>query len=85
MLGTSPNRSGANASGIVIGVPGEHLFLARRNRAGESIFLAARYYLLARGGGFQLLRGGQIRKFLAKRDRPRMTTSRLRLLSECRK
>ena len=43
MLGTSPDRSGANASGIVIGVPGEHLFSARRNRAGESIFLAARY------------------------------------------
>ena len=85
MLSTSPGRSGANAPGGGIGIPGEHLFSARQNRAGESIFLAARYELLARSGGFQLRRGGQIRKFLAKRDRPRMTTSRLRLLSECRK
>ena len=76
MLSILPDRSGANASGSVTGVPGEHLFSARRNRAGESNFLAA---LLARGGGFQLRWGGQIRKFLAKRDRPRMTTSQARL------
>ena len=70
MLGTSPDRSGANASGIVIGVPGEHLFSARRNPAGENNFLAARYELLACGGRFQLRRGEQIRKFLAKRIGP---------------
>ena len=39
MLCTFPDslaRSGANTSGNVIGIPGEHLFLARRTRSGES-------------------------------------------------
>ena len=41
MLSTFPDRSGANASGNVIGIPGEHLFLARRTRSDESDFSAA--------------------------------------------
>ena len=41
-MSTLPDRSGANASGSVTGVPGEHLFSARRNRAGETNFSAAR-------------------------------------------
>ena len=41
MLSTSPDRSGANASGIVIGISGEHLFFARRTRSVESNFFAS--------------------------------------------
>ena len=36
--GTFPDRAGANASGNVIGVPGEHLFSAERDRAVERFF-----------------------------------------------
>ena len=35
MLGILPDRSGANASGSVIGIPGEHFFSESQNRAGE--------------------------------------------------
>jgi len=43
MLSILPDRSGANASGSVTGVPGEHLFSARQDRAVETNFSAARY------------------------------------------
>jgi len=41
MLGTSLDRSGANASAIVIGILGEHLFSARQDLAVETNFSAA--------------------------------------------
>ena len=41
MLSTFPDRSGANGSGIVIGVLGVHLFSKRQNLAIKSNSLAA--------------------------------------------